>query len=128
MHVPDDGEGHDRFYREAAGLEVNVGHSGDDFEWNLVTTRVEARVLPAIVRPSLFARLTIAARGASHRGSIRAGRSALSLRRIRAVREDVRMEIVSEHMHRVLAYIKAALLTHLWVSSGRGGRGGSRRG
>ncbi|MFX4286280.1 hypothetical protein ACQBJO_12890 [Janibacter sp. G349] len=40
-------------------LRVESGYTGDDWIYNRVTTRVEERVLPAIIRPSLLTKVTL---------------------------------------------------------------------
>lgn len=46
------------FYTRGA-LRVETGYTGDDWIYNRVTTRVEERVLPVVVRPSLLAQVTL---------------------------------------------------------------------
>lgn len=46
------------FYRRGA-LRVESGFSGDDFSMNLVTVRVEERVLPVVVRGELVSKITL---------------------------------------------------------------------
>lgn len=52
-------EGAGVFYETRRGLRVESGFTGDDWIRNKVTTRVEERVLPALVRPSLITRVTL---------------------------------------------------------------------
>lgn len=47
------------FYAHKSGLRVESGFSTGDWEYNRVTTRVEERVLPAVVRPSLLTKITL---------------------------------------------------------------------
>lgn len=47
------------FYAHSSGLRVESGFSTGDWEHNRVTTRVEERVLPAIVRPTLLTKVTL---------------------------------------------------------------------
>ena len=47
------------FYAHTSGLRVEAGYATGDWEHNRVTTRVEERVLPAIVRPSLLTKITL---------------------------------------------------------------------
>lgn len=42
-------------------VRVETGFSGEDWQHNLLTTRVEERVLPAIIRPELITKITIGA-------------------------------------------------------------------
>lgn len=46
------------FYSRNSGLRVETGFTGDDWVHNRVTTRVEERVLPAVIRPSLLTKIT----------------------------------------------------------------------
>lgn len=43
------------------GVRVEAGFSGDDFERNMTTVRVEERILPAITQPSFITQITLAA-------------------------------------------------------------------
>lgn len=47
------------FYAHNSGLRIEAGTTGDDFVRNQFTTRVEERVLPAIVQPSLLTKITL---------------------------------------------------------------------
>lgn len=58
MFLVSDGAG--VFYTRG-GLRVESGFTGDDFITNKVTTRVEERVLPAIIRPALVTEITLTA-------------------------------------------------------------------
>lgn len=49
------------FYAHTSDLRVETGYTGDDWIYNRVTTRVEERVLPAVVRPSLLTQITFTA-------------------------------------------------------------------
>lgn len=49
------------FYAHTSGLRVESGFASGDFEHNRATTRVEERVHPAIVRPSLLTKITLTA-------------------------------------------------------------------
>jgi hypothetical protein len=40
-------------------LRVETGFTGDDFSRNLVTCRIEERVLPAVVRGELITKITL---------------------------------------------------------------------
>lgn len=52
-------EGFGAFYRRSNGIRVEVGYTGDDFQRNTATARVEERVLPAVIRPQLLTRVTL---------------------------------------------------------------------
>ncbi len=51
------GFGH--FYQHATGLRVEVGATGDDFITNQMTCRVEERVLPVVLQPTLITRVKL---------------------------------------------------------------------
>lgn len=52
-------EGVGTFYAHRSGLRVETGLSGDDFDHNRISTRVEERVLPVVVQPTLLTRITL---------------------------------------------------------------------
>lgn len=47
------------FYTRNNQLRIETGYAGDDWTHNRATTRVEERVLPAIVRPELLTHVTL---------------------------------------------------------------------
>lgn len=49
------------FYVDGQGVRVESGFTGDDFDRNMTTVRVEERILPAVVRPSYVTRISLAA-------------------------------------------------------------------
>jgi len=53
------GDGAGVFYSRGTGVRVEVGYEMDDFTKNLVTTRVEERVLCAITAPTRVTKLTL---------------------------------------------------------------------
>lgn len=58
VYLVSDGAG--VFYSTSRGLRIEAGYSGDDWIKNKMTVRVEERVHPAIVNPSLITKVTLA--------------------------------------------------------------------
>ena len=57
MYLVSQGAG--AFYTRGRGLRLEAGLTGDDFVTNMVTVRVEERVLPVVTMPSLVTKITL---------------------------------------------------------------------